>query len=51
MEFDIKVQNLAIIYYLIGRSQKRLMWVIYGTRKVPNRCLPTMRYLFMTLQL
>jgi hypothetical protein len=33
MEFDVKVQNLAMIYYLIGRShpQKRLMWVIYGT--------------------
>jgi hypothetical protein len=32
MEFDIKVQNLAMIYYLIGQSlsQKKLMWVIYG---------------------
>jgi superfamily I DNA and RNA helicase len=38
MEFDVKVQNLAMIYYLIGRShpQKRLMWVIYGTKEFSN---------------
>jgi hypothetical protein len=33
MEFDIKVQDLAVIYYEIGRSlpQKRSTWIVYGT--------------------
>jgi hypothetical protein len=48
MEFDIKVQNLAMIYYQIERLLPKEV-DLRITRKVLNRCLPTMRYLFMTL--
>jgi hypothetical protein len=57
MEFDIKVQDLAMIYNWavistkeVDMGPKRVFMVSFRhlkiTRKVVNTCLPPMKYLF-----